>query len=153
MKKCQQVRRGATAVEFAFAVIIVFVFVFGVFEFGRIRMVQHTIDNASYEGARHVLVPGGTANEAVAAAQEILAAGRVNDATITVSPNPLNYDSTFVRVNVSAPLNSNAWIAPRFSARRFVESETELMTERSPAVLIGTPPKRGNGGGRGGRQR
>lgn len=149
-------RRGATAVEFAFAVVIVFLFVFGVIEFGRVQMVQHTIDNASYEAARHVVVPGGTAAEAIEAAHEILTAGAVADATISVSPNPLNDSATSVRVHVSAPLNSNAWIAPRFTSNRVVEAETELMTERGPGVLggtgqtqsqpLGTPAQGGNSG-------
>ena len=135
-------RRGATAVEFAFAVVIVFMFVFGVIEFGRVQMVQHTIDNASYEAARHVVVPGSTAAEAIEAAQAILTAGAVADATITVSPNPLDDNATSVRVHVSAPLNSNAWIVPRFTANRVVESETELVTERAPGVMVGTTPTR-----------
>ena len=135
-------RRGAAAIEFAFAVVVVFLFVFGVIEFGRVRMVQHTIDNASYEAARHVVVPGGTAAEAIDAAQAILDAGRISDATISVSPNPIRHDATSVRVHISAPLSSNAWVAPKFTAGRIVESETELMTERAPAILVGTTPTR-----------
>ena len=135
-------RQGVAAVEFAIAVMIVFVFVFGVVEFGRIRMVQHTMDTASYEAARHVIVPGGTSTEAVSAAQEILSAGRVVGATIVVTPSTLTDDETEVGVFIRAPLDANAWVAPRFSQGRFVEAETVLMTERAPGVLTGTTPTR-----------
>ena len=146
-------RQGAAAVEFAVAVMIVLIFVFGVIEFGRIRMVQHTLDTASYEAARHVVVPGATANEAITIAQDILAAGQVSGATITVTPNPLDDNATRIRVHVTAPLDANAWIAPRFTQGRTVSAETELMTERAPGMLVGTMPKRpstGGGGGGGG---
>ena len=45
-------RRGAAAVEFAVAAPLLFLFFFSALEFGRMHMVRHTIQNASYEAAR-----------------------------------------------------------------------------------------------------
>jgi Flp pilus assembly protein TadG len=49
-------RPGAAAVETAFVLIAFFLFVFAVFEYGRLVMVRHIVDNAAREGARLAVV-------------------------------------------------------------------------------------------------
>ena len=55
----QRLRRGATAVEFAIVLPILLTFVWAAFEFTRWAMIRHVADNAAYEAARCVIVPGG----------------------------------------------------------------------------------------------
>ena len=47
-----QCRPGATLLEFAVVVPLLFLCFFAAFEFCRVAMIQHTADNAVYEGCR-----------------------------------------------------------------------------------------------------
>ena len=58
-KNNHSVRCGATTVEFAACLVILMMMLFGGFEFSRISIVRHSVDNAAYEAARHIIVPGG----------------------------------------------------------------------------------------------
>src|SRR5947208_11397643 len=82
-------RHGATAVEFALVVPIIFLLFYGAFEYSRMSMVLHTVEMAAYEGARRAVVPGATADDAMNAAKDTLAAVGVQKATVSVSPNPI----------------------------------------------------------------
>jgi Flp pilus assembly protein TadG len=57
-------RRGATIVESAFVLTLFLFLVFGIFEFGRVLMVRHLLDNAAWNGAR--LAVAGTNTQSTA---------------------------------------------------------------------------------------
>jgi hypothetical protein len=63
---------GATTVEMTFAMVILITIVFASFEFFRACMLKQYAENVSYEAARHVIVPGGSADEAKIAANRLL---------------------------------------------------------------------------------
>lgn len=136
-------RRGAHTVEFALVLpIILSLFVAGI-EFSRMNMLRHVVDNASYEAARHVIVPGANAQEGIDRAKSILEIMGATNATVTVSPNPINESTEKVSVKVSLPANGNMWAISLFSKNLRFESETKLLTERGPmmqSVAIGPPP-------------
>ena len=66
-------RRGVTTVEFALVLPILFTFFIGMIEFTRLSNLRHAADNAAYEAARCVVVPGATTAEAVAWGNDLLA--------------------------------------------------------------------------------
>src|SRR3954452_2358003 len=79
-------RTGAVAVEFALTAPIFFVFLLAAFEFGWLNVIRHTADNAAYEAARTIIVPGATADEAIAKAQGLLNVVGARGAKIDITP-------------------------------------------------------------------
>ena len=130
------VRRGHVAVEFAMVVPLVFLFFWAAIDIVRFGILRHVADTASYEAARCVIVPGANIDEAKARADEVLATFGIQNATTTVTPNPIRETTAAVTVRVEALVDSNSWILPRFTKGKKLVSETTLLTERAPAVQI-----------------
>lgn len=128
-------RTGAVAVEFAIVSSILFILVFGLIEFTRIGAIRHSVDNASYEAARHVIVPGATAEEAKDIAREFLGKLAITNPTIIISPDPIGEGTSEVTVDISVPLQGNTWGISNFSSGMVLSSQTTLITERPPIVL------------------
>lgn len=123
--------RGVTAVEFAITAPIFFLFVMAMFEFGRLNVIRHTADNAAYEAARHVMVPGATSEEAVDKAASILRVIGARGARVRVTPATITPDVDRITVTVNVPLDQNGWITPKFTAARTIRATSTLRTERS----------------------
>lgn len=122
-------RRGAVMVEFAIVAPVFFVFIIIAFEFGRLNVIRHTADNAAYEAARHAMVPGATAAEAVAKAKSILNVVGTQGAKVSVNPPVLGPTVDSVQVTVVVPMAQNGWIAPRFSSATTMRSVSTMRTE------------------------
>jgi Flp pilus assembly protein TadG len=125
------VRNGAVAVEFAITAPIFFLFLLASFEFGWLNVIRHTADNAAYEAARTVIVPGATAAEATAKATSILNVVGARGAKINITPNSISNATTEVTVAVDIPMKSNGLITPRFTGKTTLHSESTLKTERA----------------------
>ena len=130
-RRCPQGRRGAVAVEFAITAPIFFLFLLASFEFGWLNVMRHTADNAAYEAARTVVVPGATAAEATAKATSILNVVGARGAKISIAPANITTSTTQVTVAVDIPMSSNGLITPRFTGKTTLHSESTLKTERS----------------------
>ena len=128
-KPCR--RSGAAAVEFAVVAPVFFLFILASFEFGRLNIIRHTADNAAYEAARHAMVPGATAGEAVAKANNILSIVGTRGATVAVNPATLGPDVDEIIVTIEVPMNQNGLIAPHFSSGKTIRAQSRLRTERS----------------------
>jgi Flp pilus assembly protein TadG len=127
----RKLRRGATTVEFAIVAPIFFLLMLASFEFSRLNVIRHTADNAAYEAARHAMVPGATASEAVTKANTILRTIGARGARITINPTTLGPDVDTVRVRVDVPLDQNGWVVPRFTSGSTLTAESMLRTERA----------------------
>ncbi len=124
-------RRGAVVVEFAIVAPLFFVFIITAFEFGRLNVIRHTADNAAYEAARHAIVPGATAAEAVARANSLLGIVGTRGAIVTVNPTILGPAVNTVSVTVEVPMAQNGWIAPKFTGAATMRSVSTMKTERA----------------------
>jgi Flp pilus assembly protein TadG len=124
-------RGGVTVVEFAVTAPVLLLFFLSAFEFCRVAMIRHTVDNAVYEGCREAIIPGGTAEDARRKAQEILATLAVDHATITVSPAAINDDTTEVTVTVDVPMDSNTFVPPQFTGGSRIERTLTMQREGS----------------------
>lgn len=124
-------RTGVAAVEFALVATGFFVLVIAAFEFGRINVIRHTADNAAYEAARHAMVPGATAAEAVSTAQRLLNIVGTRGARISVSPATLGPEVTQISVTIDVPMNQNGWITPLFTPSTTIRATSTLKTERA----------------------
>jgi hypothetical protein len=127
-------RRGVAVVEFALTFPLLIILVVGLIEFSRLSTMRHAADNAAYEAARHVIVPGANVAEAVAQANDLLARSGVRHGTIEVNPAVIGEDTKFVTVQVTVPLVGNSWLPPKLTKSRMVVRETTLRTERATMV-------------------
>src|SRR5215211_3849153 len=117
-------RKGAVAVEFAITAPIFFLFLLAAFEFGWLNVIRHTADNAAYEAARAVMVPGATAAEATAKANSILNVVGARAAKINITPSNITNATTKVTVAIDVPMKSNGLITPRFTGKTMLHSES-----------------------------
>ena len=123
-------RRAAVVVEFAIVASVFFVILGASFEFVRINVIRHTADNAAYEAARHAMVPGATAAEAITPHNTILNVVGTHGAVVTITPPVLDPDVVNVNVRIDIPLSSNGWIVPRFTAGRTLTVQSTIRKER-----------------------
>ena len=125
----RQHRRGSALVEFAICAPIIFSVIFASFEFCRVDMIRHTMDNAAYEGARKAIVPGATAATARDSANSLLAILSVRDAVVTISPSTITPQTPQVTVSIDVPLTRNSWGAPLFFNRKSLSASCTLSRE------------------------
>ena len=126
-----QVRRAATAVEFALTAPILFLLLFAGIEFARANIVLHSLENAAYEGARRGIPPGANASDCQSAAQLVLNVAAVTDSTITVTPATITSDTETITVSVQAPMNlANGYVTPQFYLGKTLQSSITLTRER-----------------------
>ena len=107
-------RTGAVVVEFAITIGLAFFFFFAAFEFCRVAMIRHSLDNAIYEGARQGITPGATNAEVENTVRFMLNTIGVRNAVISVDPSPIRVDSPTITVEVQLPLDSNVISPIRF---------------------------------------
>lgn len=127
-------RAGATTVEMAFVLPLLMTLILGGIEFTRFSEIRHVVDNAAYEAARHVMVPGGNEEEAKQLALDILKRHNIAEGKIDISPSPLTEEAKYVSVRVTAAAAPNSWRSMGFTRGMTVSSSTTLLTERSPTV-------------------
>ncbi len=130
MQKAFKVRRGAVTVEFALVAPITFLLIFGLIEFSRVSTIRHSVDNAAYEAARVGIIPGATNTDVHDAASQSLSDTGLIPSMVTVSPFPLNDDSTEVTVTVVVDVAQNSWVEPVFTRNLSLTGEATLGTER-----------------------
>ena len=121
-------RLGVSAVEFAIVANILFIMILTCMEFARMNMVRNLAQDAAYFGARHAIVPGATAEEAIEQAEVVLSSMLTNGYEVTV--NELNADASEINVNVAVDLTEVALFAPYFLKDTVIETEATMRTER-----------------------
>jgi len=131
-RSCRTKRRGASAVEFAVVAPVFFLFIFGMFEFGRVVMVQQFLTNATREGARVGILDNSTTSEVTTAVNTYLNSANIQGATITVTPNPpstATYGSP-VTVSVSVPFSKVSWLpSPMFLSGKTLTASSVMRRE------------------------
>ena len=112
------IRRGASAVEFAFIAPVMFTLIFGVIEFSRVVMVQHTLTDGVRDAAREASLP--TMNNASTVesnlrsrlSASIPAASNSNAVSISVAPSNLSTATSgdSIRVKVAVSYSEVSWL-------------------------------------------
>lgn len=135
----RRARRGATAVEFALVATVFFMFVFGIFEIGRLMMLQQIMGEACRQGARRAILENVTEASVVDLVKNKLAANSIPGATVTVTwpnkstqPNMANcgfQDPITVRATV--PYSGVSWLPPVWVLENAViEAQATMRIER-----------------------
>jgi Flp pilus assembly protein TadG len=121
----RHVRKGATAVEFAFMVPIIFTMFIGSIEITRLNFIRNTVSNACYEGARKAVAPGSTNAEAQTEARRLIdTLGVGRGATVNVTSA-----TDTVTVSITVPVNQNSWGITRFTTGFNVSQSCRLSRE------------------------
>lgn len=110
---------------------LLFLFFFAAFEFCRVAMIRHTVDNAVYEGCRLAIVPGATADEARQAAESVLNSLALTGTNVTVSPADIDHGTSEVTVTVEVDLDNNTFVPPQFTGGDTITRSLTLQREAS----------------------
>jgi len=93
-------QKGQSLVEFALALPVFIVLLFGIMEFGRLWQTMNVLTSAAREGARVAAVTSPSVTQVTNAAQNVLSASNITNATIAVSgPNAGNEVIVTVSLN------------------------------------------------------
>lgn len=93
---------------------LLFLFFFAAFEFCRVAMIRHTVDNAVYEGGRRGIIPGGTSGDVRAEAERVLSTIGITVFNVDVNPANIDEDAEEVTVRVRVPLDQNTFVPAQF---------------------------------------
>ena len=105
--------KGQSLVEFALVIPVFLLLLFGIVEFGRAWETMNVATSAAREGARVAAVTGPNVGSATSAAQRILTAGNINNATISVSGPDANHEvQVTVTVNYTPITNFIPGLGP-----------------------------------------
>lgn len=130
----RRIRKGTVAVEFALTVPVLFFLMFSAFEFSRMNMIRHSLDNAAYEGAREGIIPGATTANVRVAVDEMLRIISVREAVVSVFPVELGADVPRLTVTIAVPFQENSWLGPVFFRNQFVTRSCTLTREKFPYI-------------------
>ncbi len=131
-------RRGAAAVEFALCVPVLLTVLFAIVEYSRVLQIQHAVRQAAFEGARAGVVLDAATSDVTTAANNIVNALGITNATVTVSPNPISYTSQTVTVTVSAVPANNGWFVRFFTSGMSISSTITLDREVQAVSVAGS---------------
>lgn len=127
-------RRGATVVEFAVVAPIFFTLLFATIEFATLSTIRNTCNNAAYEAARVLVVPGAVAADGQTEAERIMAIVGVDSLTVTVDPPFIDQETQDITVRIDVPYAQNAILIPVFTGDVVLTSEFTLRTERYDGI-------------------
>lgn len=125
-----QHRRGAAAVEFAMTAPLLFLLLYAALELGHANMCFNATEAACYEGARIGIVPGATAAECEAVANNILRISKIRGATVQVTPADLSVDTPSIRVQITVPYAGTSIVVPTFTRFLTIQRACELVREK-----------------------
>ena len=118
-------RSGTAIVEFAVVAPLIFLLFLGGLELTALNFARQTAGNASYEAARKMIIPGGTAAQAqYEGLRQMNIVGLGSGATVTVTST-----TTSVTATVSVPASSVSWGLMRFSAGYTLKQTCTLTKE------------------------
>lgn len=131
-RKSTRVRFGAAVVEVAVVLPLFVIIILGTIEACSVIFLQQSLEVAAYEGARVSIVPRSNAGNVEAAASLQLEGRGIQDFSVTVVPSNFSTQpyGTFVRVQVSAPCNTNSLLFSTIYRSRTLTAEVEMMLER-----------------------
>jgi len=127
-------RRGASTVEFAVVAPVFFMLIFGMFEFGRMLMVQQVLTNGARSGSRIAVIDGATESEVMSTVREYLEGGSIDesDVDITLDPPSLAQTDTGdpITVELSVPFEDVSWLpSPWFLEDRILTAHSTMRRE------------------------
>lgn len=85
-----------------------------------------TANNAAYEAARAIVIPGATGKQGVDEAERIMAVVGFRNLTVDVSPDVIDKNTLEVTVDIAIPDSQNAFFTPWFMGDVRIQSTSTL---------------------------
>jgi Flp pilus assembly protein TadG len=105
-------RRGAAIVEFALVVPLLSLLLLGLFEFGRVIMVQQVLTNAAREAAREASLLSTSDTLVQQAASRFTDAANLSGVAILVDPDSTTAEpGDDIQVTVRVPIENVSWLS------------------------------------------
>ncbi|MEP3479878.1 MAG: TadE family protein [Fuerstiella sp.] len=123
--------RGVTVVEFTLVAPIFFLMLFAAMEFAIAGTIRSTANNAAYEAARQVVVPGASHRQGIDEAERIMSIVGVRSMAVDVNPAVIDETTRQVTIDIAIPYSENAFFTPWFMGDVTIRSTCTLNTERS----------------------
>lgn len=128
-------RAWPVAVETLVAAVVMIATLIGALDLGRLALAQHAMDNAAYEVARMVAVPGADSAEALGMAEELLATAGIRGARVEVVPNNVSDADGIVTVEIELPYDSTTWCLAYLRGKDArLRAASTILTERCAAT-------------------
>jgi Flp pilus assembly protein TadG len=109
-------RRGTAVVELAVCLPVLVLLVVGAIELTHVIYLKQSLAAAAYESVREAVRPEATLASTQAKAIQILTGHRVRNGSVRVTPSIALSRGQRLTVSVSAPINDNRLIIPRYVA-------------------------------------
>lgn len=124
-------RSGSAIMELAICLPVVVMLVFGTLEACSMIFLQQTLTAAAYVGASDGTKCNGSTQKAKTRCEEVIAARRVANATITLNPPTIETtpQGSPVTVTVSAPCGANGILPVRFYVGRTLSAQCTMLKE------------------------
>lgn len=122
-------RYGATMVEMAIVVPVFLLVIFAGLEFTRISMMRNAANNAAYEAARTLIIPGARKVDAENEADRLLDIFGIRNYTVNVTPTTIEPTTSEVTVSIDVPFSENSFFVPFFAGGLTIEASATLYTE------------------------
>ncbi len=129
-KRGARIERGAAVVELAIVSPLLFAMLFGIIEVGWLFTVQHTMVNASREGARIGILQGATVGEIEATTRDFLEPMGIAD-QVTINITEATVGDPFVTVQVTVPREDVSLVGSFFGFVGGMLEGTTTMREES----------------------
>lgn len=129
MRARHQRRAGAAIVEVAISVPILMAMFFAALSFSRVHSIRNSISLAAYEGARHGILPGKTADDVEDVIQRSIGTVGIAKAKVTVSPKKITDKTPRVTVSISVPMKENLFLFSSLFSDRRVDATCTLTRE------------------------
>lgn len=120
-------------VEMALVAPVFMMICFAGLEFARICTIRNAANNAAYQAARQIIVPGATAQKAEDEAARLLNVLGVTVYTMNVTPTVIDASTERVTVSIDIPAKDNGWMSAMFVQNLTLKAGSTLFTERDTA--------------------
>jgi Flp pilus assembly protein TadG len=117
-------------VEMALVAPLFMMIFFAGLEFARICMVRNAANNAAYQAARQIIIPGASEQQARDEVGRLLSVMGVTAYNMTVTPAVIEASTDRITVNIDIPAKDNGWMSAMFVTDLTLHANSTLFTER-----------------------
>jgi Flp pilus assembly protein TadG len=108
--------------------------IFGMFEFGRMLMVQQVLTNGARSGSRVAVIDGATSSEVISTVREYLNSGSIDESDVAITLEPPNLAETDtgdpITVRISVPFEDVSWLpSPWFLEDKTLTAHSTMRRE------------------------
>lgn len=128
MRRCDEMNRGQSLVEFALVLPLFLLLLIGIAEFGRAWMTRNILTGASREAVRIAAVQGNTVS-ALSRANNILFSAGISGASVNIADDGAPYGTCSVTVSYAFPVTVAGFLPGLNGTNLTLSSSTSMRKE------------------------